>query len=576
MNEKEVKDDVAKLKSSWIQRGTKFKEWYDLLSLEKPSMPGMEVYVSNDPRTFYNMALYLFATGEVTHSIGIEGDNPSEFDKQAKVSRGCQYVWKKIDYERQRGGNKPFLQELGFYVLTLGWYSIVYSYDEESSMLIAELWNPAEVYPRFEDGEMTACTHSYSITKLAAKRKANLNGWDYPTYGNLGGSVTLDNYFYLDEDNILQNMILIENKDVTGLVPRENMKVLVSPVGGFPDKGSIKSGETWKGMLGQGIFEAPSTEWNAFNKLSSFVLERGREAAEPKWIERSAGAPKVQPEQLKKRRAVFHYGLNEGLDPVVYPAMPVEIPKSLDDFKRNISKSTFSDAVYGIVGNYLPGYTLSQILESSANQILYPYMEAKHFLIAEGDKFWLKKQKTSKRVFQIKGRFIEKLKPTDIPDDVDIEVESDIATAKDWLQRAQIAAMLTDHVDETFILNEVLKVSDPQAVGRRRKLDSTRKHPLTQNIEMVNQYRAHADYLRARGDSEQAEVFMKAADALEAQFSVPPAGAGAPTQATDIEAAKRAGVPRAKGRVRPETASPEEMSGMTPEQMRQTIGRGAV
>ena len=577
MNEKEVKDDVAKLKNSWNARKQKFTEWYDLLCLEKPSMPGMEVYVSNEPRTFYNMALYLFATGEVNHNIGVEGDNPAEFDKESKVSRGCQYVWKKIDYDRQKGGNSPFLQELGFYLLTLGWYSIVYSYDEENSMLIAQLWNPAEVFPRYEDGEMTACTHSYTLTKLAAKRKSNINGWNYQTYGGGDGSiVTLDNYFYLDENNILQNMILIENKPVTELIARENMKLMVAPVAGFPDKGTIKAGESWKGMLGQGIFESPKGVWNAYNKLNSFILERGREAAEHKWVENSAGAPKVQPEQLKKRGAVFHYGLNEGLSPVMYPEMPKEVLGALDGFRREVAKATFTDAVYGIVGNYESGYTLSQVLESSANQILYPYMEAKHFIIAEGDRFWLKKLKTSKRVFQVKGRVVEKLKPSDIPTDVDITVESDVATAKDWLQRANIAAMLTDHVDETFIRSEVLKIADPQAVNRRMKLDAVRKHPLTQNIEMVNQFRAHAEYLTARGDSEQADVFKKAADALEAQFTVPPAGAGKPTGASDVEAAKRAGVPAKRPRARPEVAPPEEMGGETPEQLRQLIGRGKV
>ena len=571
MNEKEIKDDVAKLKGSWYERKTKFQEWYDLLCLEKPSMPGMEVHVSNEPRTFYNMALYLFATGDIKHNIGVEGDNPAEFDKQAKVSRACQYVWKMIDYDRQKGGNSPFLQELGFHLLVLGWYSVVFSYDEENSMLIAELWNPSEVFPRYEDGEMTACTHSYTLTRLSAKRKANANGWDYRPSSGDSMVVTLDNYFYLDENNILQNMILIENKAVTPVVPRENMKLMVAPVAGFPDKGSIKTGENWKGLLGQGIFEAPKGVWNSFNKLNSFVLERGREAAEPKWIERSAGAPKVQPEQLKKRRAVFHYGLNESLDPVEYPAMPQEIITSLDGFRKDIAKATFSDAVYGLVGSYESGYTLSQVLESSANQILYPYMEAKHFILAEGDRFFLKKQKTSKKVFQIKGKFIEKLKPTDIPDDVDISVESDVATAKDWLQRANIAAMLTDHVDETFIRSEVLKISDPQAISRRKTLDDMRNHPLTKNIEMVSKYRAHAGYLEANGDPEQAEVFKKAADALEAQFTVPPAGAGKPTRATEVEAAKRAGVPRARPRTRPESAPPEEVAGYTPAERRGAV-----
>ena len=574
MNEKEIKDDIARLKQAWNPRTIKFREWFDLLCLTKPNMEGMEVYVSNEPRTFYNMALYLFATGEIKHMIGIEGDNPMEFDKQAKVSRACQYVWKRIDYDRQKGGNSPFLQELGFYLLTLGWYSVIYSYDDETSMLIAELWNPAEVFPRYEGGEMTACTHSYNISKLAAKRKARLNDWNYNPTGNDLVMVPLDNYFYIDEDSILQNIIFIDNKPVTPIIPRENMKVMVAPVGGFPDRGSIRTGEDWKGMMGQGIFETPQNVWNAYNKLNSFVLERSREAAEPKWVEHTAGASKVQPEQLKKRRAVFHYGTNEGLEPLEYPPIPREIPESLERFRRDITKATFTDALYGITGGYESGYSLSQILESSANEVLYPYMEAKHFIIAEGDRFFLKTLKTSKKVFQIKGKVIEKLKPTDIPEDVDINVESDVATVKDWMQRANIATMLADHVDETFIRSEVLKIADPQAVTRRKKLDEMRKNPMTQNVELVSQFRAHSAYLRSRGDSDQAAIFMKAADALESQFTVPPAGAAKPTQAAEIAAAQRAGVPARKPGIRTEVAPPEETEGFTPAELRGLGGQG--
>ncbi|GAI52616.1 unnamed protein product, partial [marine sediment metagenome] len=68
------------------------------------------------------------------------------------------------------------------------------------------------------------------------------------------------------------------------------------------------------------------------------------------------------------------------------------------------------------------------------------------------------------------------------------------------------------------------------------------------NIELASAYMAHADYLDYRGDMEQAERFRKAAQALEAQFTVPPAGQGKPGEASEIAAAREAGAsPRVPG-----------------------------
>jgi hypothetical protein len=243
--------------------------------------------------------------------------------------------------------------------------------------------------------------------------------------------------------------------------------------------------------------------------------------------------------------------------------------------KRERQKGSFNDAVYGMVEGE-SGYALSALASSSANQILYPFMDAKHFVISEADKFWLSNLKTSKRVYDIKGKLIEKLKPTDVPDDVNVVVESDVATPKDMLERGTVAFYLKDYLDEATIVKDVLKYPDPQGIKRRRVIDKMLNSPTAQLIEQISGFRTHADYLDYMGDTLQGALFRKAADSLEAQLGVPAPGQGVAPEMTNVnatrEAAGGAKTPRAKAGVAP----PEAMAGFSPQQLRNMVGKGKI
>lgn len=116
-------------------------------------------------------------------------------------------------------------------------------------------------------------------------------------------------------------------------------------------------------------------------------------------------------------------------------------------------------------------------------------------------------------------------------------------------------------------------MSDPQAIKRRKSLDRTLKHPMTQMVEMIAGYQIHAEYLSHRGDKKQAALFRNAAKALEGQMGLPPAGSAVPAKASEVEAAVEAGTPAERTRVAPNVTPPEER-GFTPQQLRRTLGRG--
>ncbi len=569
----EVTADIVRLKSYWQPRNKRFADWYEILLLvDILKTKGMESYVSNEPMTFYNMSHYLLTKGELSHSTPIESESVIELDRRAKVHRGCQYMWKQIDRERLPGGSQSYIDDLAFFLLVLGWYSTVLFFNKDTGLLVSQIWNPADTYPKFADNRLIACVHSYKVSEEEAKLKAENNGWEYKPGGSAIGEVTLDDYFYQDSKG-LYNMVLIDSKDVTGWVERPEMKLLVGAVGGFPDRGSLN--KNWKGLLGRSVFEANASVGNHFNRWKSMMSQILRDTSQPITQEFSA-TPQATPEQLRERGALFHYAPGEqGLIRLPPGAIPIELQAHLGEMRRELQKGGFSDAVYGMVEGQ-PGYALSLLATSSANQILYPYMDGKHFVVSEADRFWLSNLKTSKRVFEIKGKFLEKLKPTDIPEDVSIEVDSDVATPKDWLERGTIGGMLRQDLDKSTLLNEIYKFQDPQAIIRRKSLDRVLDHPMTLNVELIAGYYAHTDYLESRGDTRQAELFRRAAQALEAQLGAPAPGQGRPEEMSRVMAEREAGTPAPRPTASPEIAPPETRAGWTPQQLRQMIGKGSI
>ena len=206
-----VRNDIVSLKNFWTQRNIKFQDWYELLTLvDVLASKGMETYVSNEPMTFYNMAHYLLTKGELSHTSPIQNETALELERRARVHRSCVQMWDTIDRNRQLGGQSPFLDDLGFYLLVLGWYSVVEQYDNETGELNAQLWNPYDVYPRYNNGRMSNCVHIYKCSELEAIDKANANGWDYDGRPNPTGEVTISDYFVQDS-GVWWNLILIDD-----------------------------------------------------------------------------------------------------------------------------------------------------------------------------------------------------------------------------------------------------------------------------------------------------------------------------------------------------------------------------
>ena len=567
MEEREIITDIGVLKNDWVTRNRKFREWYDMLTLkDNLKQEGLESVCANDPRTLYNLGHYLMTAGELHHIIPVSVDSPIELEKQAKCERALEYLWRGVDRKMSKGGRQSFLSELNFFILALGWYAGVVSFDDTEQKGIAVLWNPADTYPRYSDNEMVTCLHEYKLPITSAVRKAKTNGWSYnPTRKT--GDVVLSDYYYLDENGKFINSILIDNKTVMGETSRDDAMLMVSPVGGFPDKGSIVPGDIdWTTRIGQSILETNKDIYAKQNRWLTFELQILRDTAQSKYIEYSQGDPKVQAEQLTKRGALFHFLPGEDLKTLDPSPIPLEMQAAIAAFDKQTQKGGFGDVLYGLLEGNLSGFALSQAIET-ANRLLYNYQNAKNFFIAETDNFWLSKLQEKSKTFQIKGRTLEELSPKEIPEDVDVIVESELATPRDWLEKATVANYMKDMLDETLIMSDILKIKDTNAVKRRREMDRVEQHPQIQNVKLITYCTKHAEYLRYMGDNTQAAIWEQAAAGLQAQLGAPASGQGAPPTASAVEAARKAGAPERKPSVSP-AVQPSQMRRISQERQK--------
>ena len=567
MEEREIITDIGVLKNDWVTRNRKFREWYDMLTLkDNLKQEGLESVCANDPRTLYNLGHYLMTAGELHHIIPVSVDSPIELEKQAKCERALEYLWRGVDRKMSKGGRQSFLSELNFFILALGWYAGVVSFDDTEQKGIAVLWNPADTYPRYSDNEMVTCLHEYKLPITSAVRKAKTNGWSYnPTRKT--GDVVLSDYYYLDENGKFINSILIDNKTVMGETSRDDAMLMVSPVGGFPDKGSIVPGDIdWTTRIGQSILETNKDIYAKQNRWLTFELQILRDTAQSKYIEYSQGDPKVQAEQLTKRGALFHFLPGEDLKTLDPSPIPLEMQAAIAAFDKQTQKGGFGDVLYGLLEGNLSGFALSQAIET-ANRLLYNYQNAKNFFIAETDNFWLSKLQEKSKTFQIKGRTLEELSPKEIPEDVDVIVESELATPRDWLEKATVANYMRDMLDETLIMSDILKIKDTNAVKRRREMDRVEQHPQIQNVKLITYCTKHAEYLRYMGDNTQAAIWEQAAAGLQAQMGAPASGQGASPTASAVEAARKAGAPERKSPVSP-AVQPSQMRRISQERQK--------
>jgi len=519
------------LKDLWTVRNSQFAKWYDLLLLDNNlAQEDMESVITNDPRTQYNLGLHMLTSSTISHKITTAGLDQKEIEATSYLEAYTERQWERMEQSHRRLGKQSWLREFVGFMLATGWYSIfVLALPDR---LIAEIWNPSNVFQRFGPDGLEACVHIYHLTANQANRKAKTMGWTltrpimYP--------IDVYNYWEVDNDGDPANAILLGTdnlvKPLTKLAGNEQkskvLPIFTSPVAGLPDMGSIKSGsKDWQRHYGEGIVAVNADEFLNRNKMETYCQQLVRDTANPRWFERSRSQKGIlQPEAIFKRGAIFRGTPEESVEALPMPAIPIELRTILFDYDNRIQRGGFAHALHGNIQQTMSSYLASQIAAASLS-VLTPYANAVKGVLSDVDNYWLyeiRERKLSPHGFKI---------PPSIPKETEFGVDFNINIPGSLVQRATLARM----VDPSFQLDFATtcdmvfpEIKDPVEVQAKVNKDNAMTNPIAQILGLIAAYKEQARFYNEAGDKETANLFLSAVAALEAQLPQTPAQGPSP------------------------------------------------
>lgn len=515
----------------WSVRKTQLGKWYDVLLLTNNlEQEGMESVIANDPRVGHNMALHLLTDSTIAHKIPTEELEKPEVVDTSYLEGYVTKQWASMEQQQRSIGKQSWLREFIGLMLATGWYSIFAWATKDK--LIAEVWNPAEVYPKYSrdpDIGLLELAHVYPLPAAEANRKAKISGWALPR--PFRGDVKIYNYWFIDDDGDCANALVMGNVLV---IPAHKMAkneqasiripVFTSPVGGLPDTGIIKTGKDWQKNYGESLIAANVDEFNNHNKMLSYVQQLVRDTANPRWLERSTSSRGIlRPEDIFKRGAIFRAGPNDTVEPLATPPIPVELRTILFDYDNRIQRGLFPNTLYGNIQGQMSGYMMAQIA-STAMGVLTPYAEAIKAVLAGVDNYWWNEV----RERNLKPTGFEM--PANIPPDIAFVVDLNMNIPGNLIQRATVGRMLNPNLKFDFATTcDMLfpEIRNPVAIQGKVNREEAMMGEVAQMVSLIGAYREVARMATEEGDDATASLYAKAAAAIESQIDA--MGAGPPT-----------------------------------------------
>jgi len=531
-------DTLAKY---WAPRNAKMKEWYRLIEMvDELKTEKMESFVGNDPRSMFNLVLHLLDS-DMPHRIkNTDLMEQSQADAASKVSDMLKIAWEDNETRfRKTGPHQSMKRYTIALMLATGWYSVFAITSDDGTRCWADPWNPAEVYPAWDDMGQSEVAHIFELDVERAKGLCLRNGWSFEVSAG-SRNFTIYDYWWMDYNTSWQpicwNAVVVGGKLVKLMPTRfKHIPIYVAPVGGLPDmgpltdtnsygvSGSYNAGarvksDRWKAEIGQAIVATNEHIYKSWNKWWTYGLQLLRDTAQPRIFERSqSGKVIIKPEDIWKRGAIFKGGPNDSLEFLSPPPIPLELRSSQLDLEAMMQRGGVSWAMYGSVQGQMSAYVMSQIA-ASANQIMKPFHQANINLHSDIDNDWVEDAK--ERSLQLYGIAI----PTNLPPHVRVSAEYEIEIPGDLVQRATVARMLNPNfrLSYSYVVQKLFpEIRNPLREKALQRADDAEGNPINAAIAYIQFCRRQARYLTKLGDTESAELYELAAQTSMALLKPP-------------------------------------------------------
>lgn len=508
---------IQELQHYWSERNTQFGEWYSTLRLEdKYKVEKMESFVSNDPRTLYNLALFLLTPKVVPINIPIEGANDTEQSAIAQTEAFFSRQWASINTSMRKRSKQGWLRYFNSLSLATGWYA-VRAIASQDGGLSADIWNPSQVYPDFDPEVGLSCVaHCYTTSGSGARKTVAMNrnsGWSYD-FGSSMMDVQVADYWYYDDNGTVSNCVLFDRKFAKPPTPHPQFKeipVHCSPISGLPDNGSIDKNQTdWKRHVGEAIVSTNSQLYDSFNRQMTFMMQILRDTAQPRLKVKSKTKGIVTEGNWNKRGAIYELDVDEDIEAIAMPGVPPELSLNSQMTSRMIERGGLPFALYTGEG-ISSGYHQS-LVSAGADEILRDYRQASSFCMTDISNSWLQQirdQNLSIDKFVI---------PEGFPDDALFDIDIEVSIPGDLIQRATTARQLDPafSISTTTTMDMLFpEIRDPNREMVLSRRDMAMRHPMMATLDLISALQEQAQALVTEGNTQQAQLYMETASKLQ-------------------------------------------------------------
>ena len=497
----DVLQEVTELRNLWSGRDAAILKHYRMIGLYNDLyQEKMESVIGTDPRTGYNMAVWLLQPRAASFLVDTTNMTEKEALSVGPVQSFCDKQLALID-KRTRGGLfGPFSLHLLRLLLATGWYSFI-SIPTQIGWS-AQVWNPASVYPDYDDaGRLIRVARVYTVSAKEAQRKAVAEGWSVPLSFPKRGPVTISSVWWLRMDGVWHSAVMgNELVKPPELAPFLRIPIYVAPAAGLPDNGAILKSAAWRAEVGQSVVAPIADLQKNYDKMLTYMQQLLRDTANPRWQE-NAENPVAEPDKLFERGALFSYKPGEqGLSAIPTPPIPAEMRGHQLDIRSMLQRGLFSDVTFGNVSMQISGFLMSQVT-SASQQILAPFHDA--LMTALGD------LATANILFMRQyGMQMPGAAWPDLPDELDIDYHYDIQIPGDFIQRANTARLLNPkyRLSQTT-LTELLfpEIKSSMIESSRLVAEDAIDDPLARQVFIIREFRRSANEARTVGDKDFAE-----------------------------------------------------------------------
>jgi hypothetical protein len=517
----EITDKVIKssneLRAFWTPRNRKFRDWYELIQLvDKLKTDNMESFVGSDPQASFKLLRHMLDQ-KIPHRLPASAITEDTLEDASKLENFYDTAWEDINTRYRRRGKQGFIWDLAGYLLATGWYAVMAVIPPDGTRCIAEVLNPASVFPSWTD-DLTEVAHIDTVQPAAVRRMCSMNNWMLTTYPK--SPTTMYNYWRMNERGDIFNSVvfgqqIVKADEQEGRLTR--IPIFVAPVGGLPDMGLITGDNNkWKEEIGQASVATNEGVHKSMNKWWTFAMQLLRDSAQPRIKEKSRNKQIVKPEEVFKRGAIFRMSPEEDVEFMTPPPIPIEIRSMQLDMEAMLQRGGPSWAMFGNFSQPLTAYVMSQIA-ASTNQIAKPFHQGIINCITDIDNFW---QQT---IEQFGYRPYDMPVPK-LPKKTKLTAEYEIRIPGDMIQRLTAARMADPQfrLSYTRTVQELFpEVKNPVSEKALIRTDDAERNPVMAMLTLIEGLRNEAKGLDKAGDPVTARLYEKAANKLEATFDVP-------------------------------------------------------